>query len=643
MVNTVEETPFQLAGRGLTYRPAGKFQPGEYEILDNVEISPEGTLKHRRGFSFCRQLVADTVSDFFDNQRRFIGHYGTYPIIATRNANALYMVYSDDTIQDTLYEQQALDVIGTMLPSIQAGGTALPGGYTITAYTVSIEGYWFYNGYSHFLLEYRDYADNGGGASTRLYRRRLALRRVEKSLKTKFANPHLILDDIPESVGVASTVLIESSISLAGGGTFAAETNPEYYVKNHLIHKDRAWIATKDTVYFSQDGDHSVWAAPDGGFIKFPNDNIKQIYALGDIIYVFCDSRIYAVTYNIDFNTDGEVNIISAEVGGESACSVGDVIYTYKHGAIYAISGNNVSKVLDTNLRIPYGVDDLIGNYVHSIKLAAFDNELYLFMYRTRGTFMSAAPVNWFYNVYSDLKSYANENNDTHLYKISLETGSTCRINLAPSLAKAQGQAVARLDPVDAYLVPFESNTNQPILYFLNAVTAGAATGFCVTYPGANIISNSTGGFNEPNRDIVIGSNFNTTYFFTPYLRIKYKDFSPDGSKFNMKKFRSLLVEANIPKLSDAVNMTLNVYFGDSAVPLALNWVENIAGGLRDSSPYRFPLNQRARYFTLDLIRLCQSAAGIPAEENLLEISDLRLLWSPTTRSVVSNTTANNS
>lgn len=637
MVTQVEQTPVQLAGRGYAHRPAGKYQPGEYEILDNVDISLDGTLCQRRGFSWYRQLLADTVSDFFDNHRRFIGHYATYPLISTRD-DKIYLGYNDNTNLETLFEQQSLDLTTTILSPIQAAGTALPGGYTVTNYSIGYEGYWFYNGFSHFLIEYRDYADNGGGSGTRIYRRRLALYRVQKDYTLTYVNPHNVLNDLSDNGSAAVTTLIEQSISAAGGKGFFTEPSPTFYVKNHLIHKDRAWVATKDTVYFSEAGDHSVWAPPDGGFIKFPNEEIKQIYALGDIIYVFCDAKIYAITYNTDFNTDGEVIVISAELGAESACAVGDTIYFYKAGSIYGVSGTNVSKVLDTLLPIPYSIDDLVGNYTHDVKIGAFDNELYLFMRMTRGTSLglTGGTVGWYHDTYYDPKLFTGELNDTHLYKINLDSGFTSRVNLAPSVAKLWGQATARMDPVDMFFLPVESNTNQSQLFILNKIDVAGASGFCLVYPGAKNISGSGGSvLNEPNCDSVVSNTIATIGVINPLIKIKIKDFTPDGLKYMFKRFRSIMIEANIPR-KNTEDLKLRFYYGDSAVAVERTMVENLSAGIYDSNPYRYAMNQRARYVTIELERLAQVFAS-SARDSLFDISDIRVLWTPTNRAPVDN------
>lgn len=675
MVNRLEEVVIPLAGSGVKLRPHGKYQPGEYEILDNLDITPEGTLVNRRGFSFATQydptgaLPPDT--DYYQDAHRFIGTYGPDPVICTQS-NFLYLVHSTGTTAPGLEgspttQVHRLDDLFNPLTIKAAVETALdalvgvPAGFLANE-RYSIEGFWNYLDFNYFLVEFVDAHSLG------TLRRCLAVVKIHNTYDlTKSPTTQFVMDASDDGSPTTVSFIYAETLPFGAPGAFFVGLIPtsRHTVNSFLLHDERYWVATSDTVYFSAPADPSSWAAPDGGFIKFPKDEIKQIYALGDIIYVFCDSKIYAITYNTDFNTDGEVIIISPEVGGESACSVGDTIYSLKGNALYAISGNNISKVLSLDINLNF--DEVIKRPVvgvnnagktPSFKVSSFDNELYIFMYYTRTEWVTSTVTSSF-----PLQTYRSELissslGNTDLYKINLEIGSISRVNIGPSLLATLSVGTAGVYPIDSIFVSTEDTENYARLFFLFRTDAGSASGWTVAYPDLNDFSTEFAGY-----DFVISPEspfpFSEYLAITPKYYARIRDFTPDGSKYFVKRFRSLLMEANLPEITVELPLPaitrwyadLNIYFNNIDTPsVTKNLVENDTGRADSSIGYRFPLNQRAKTMTIDLSMeainqgtwyLSDMLAYNPTKVRLFEVSDLRVLWTPTNRSITSNQSPN--
>lgn len=667
MVNPLQETPVQLAGRGVVHRPFGKFQPGEYEVLDNLEITPDGTIINRRGFSFSVQEVAGS---FYSNATRFIGSYGPYPIISDYSNN-LYLTYNNGSTIEYLPGTTTKKIGITYFDqtvffnAVRAALPALPGGAAVKKHEL-IDGFWNYNNYNHFLFTYID-QDNLGNS-----RKAIGVYRVQNRFdlnKSPVDNyiEHASEDGTPAVI----TFLTAVSIPVAGGGSYSnvdidLYPYPQYSVLNFLIHKERSWVAGIDTVYFSSAGDHSVWSAPDGGFIKFPGDTIKQIYALGDIIYVFTDSRIYAVTYNTDFNTDGEVTLISPEVGADTVCSVGDTIYMVKGNGLYQISGNNVSRVMDLAIGLEFDAFNTrqsvstLGMTVSS-KIGSFDNELYIFMYTVRSQMIAGFGASFFPgNVYNE-KHISTDIFTTDLFKLNLETGSVSRVNLDPGFKKLNNNFAGislsnHLSPIDCFFVPIEDQENEARLYFLFKAETSATSGFSIGFPT----------FGDPSVpyygvDFLVspysGFPYTEVWGVIPNYRLKIKDFSPDGFKYYMKKFRSCLLEANLPRVWSAdpypsaghtvQTPSIKLYFGDQSNPSVNKVLSEPATDLYDDSRgFRIACNQRSRFIGIEL-ELGAQVFDVdwwddnPTNERLFELNDLRFVWTPIQRSIVNNTSLN--
>lgn len=611
--------PVQLAGRGLTYKPGGLYVPGEYQILDNLDITPDGTVRSRRGMVFCNQ---ETGPNPYTGFRKFIGHYGSFPVW-TDDSDKIVISFSSNAILNEVYKQPFS--FADVLADIQVS----PGvAFTRWEEDLKCEGFWHYNGADYYLfLYYTRYSTNAD--PTNMFKaRRVAVFRVVRTFNE--ANE---IGFASFNFGAGDWVLISSESTNATSPEWFGSENqwPSFFIKSHLLFKERAWVATEDTVYFSKATDPLVWAAPSGGFFKFPNQEIKDIVALEDSIYVFCDSSIYSISYATDPNVDSEVNLISSNIGGESACILGNVIYTLKDDSIYAISGNNISKVLDLYLNLAVDAENT-NAHSFSFKLVPFDDELYVFMRKVTKTDNGAISIKGIGTSYSPLGFMSLSGDQFDLYKINLQLGTFCSISVEDSFLAAMGAASVTCVPVDAYYVPAESRLNQSCLYFAFDYEDNLGhDGYVVGYPrspyqGGNYIFN----------DSVLTNDFLGSALVTPSFRLKIRDFSPDGLMYQMKKFRNILLQSNIPKATDAggnvIWPSLNVYFDDLTVATIKTLIERTTSDNNSQVGYRYGLNQRARKVSLEVSRPAVEYIFAANNPWTFELADLRILWSPTRR-----------
>lgn len=650
MVNQLEEGVVQLFGKGMTHKPFGRYLPGEYEELTNLDISDDGTLRSRNGFTWARHdNVLGPLTDFPKNFRRFIGSWGASAFIGATDDKVYLSAWDSSTGDEVIFPQTAY------VPPLAAIKAAypIPGGYAVTNESLTLEGLFYFNGILYYIYEYRCDASNGGGAATR-FRRRQVLVGYKNS-------------DVPSSQFQALTagaftgfVSLELTDLIGPATINLNELSPKFYVKNHLMFRTRAWVATLNTVYFSKLGDPSIWAAPDGGFIKFPDEEIKKIYPMGDLLYVITDSRIYVITYQDDFNTDGEVILISPEVGGEDICSIGDTLYVIKDSILYSIVGMNVTRLLELDIQLGFGrSDNDFRSYVY--RIGAFDNCLYFFSNEVRGTLRLVDNIRTYSNAYYGnpiISESYTEAADTYfktpLFKLNLSNGSMSRVDFVRSLKRSFNAVAAGshgIAPTDVYLNSVEGVNNQSHLRFLHSLSLGNTgmasvySGYCVNYP---VIDRFYGRAVYPGVDRVINPTFFGMTWVGPDYWFKIKDFSPDNFKYLLKKFRTLNLELNLHKLRDAyqgLGPRLMITYGNGSNSLGtpqitLPIVEQVTAGLDDSRGFRFPLNQRARFISFEFNSSAETLGGVSNTDlqYLFELSDLRVLWSPTQRSVVSNT-----
>jgi len=71
-----------------------------------------------------------------------------------------------------------------------------------------------------------------------------------------------------------------------------------------LILKDRMLLVADNAVVWSKATDPSVWAAPDGGYVRF-NGDARSAYVFQDAVYIFGLAGIWRFSWTSDPNADG--------------------------------------------------------------------------------------------------------------------------------------------------------------------------------------------------------------------------------------------------------------------------------------------------------------------------------------------------
>lgn len=309
MANSLVEGPIPLAGAGFVAKPNGDFQPGEYKRLCNAEIDPSGIIKNRRNVYSVHGESSGTAVDPIVNPQRFMGSMGEYSFLT--DGVDQYIVGNGTSVKGW---------------NVFSGPTVAP------SYTRFL-GVFRYNNKNYWLvLEF----SSGNSIALALY-----------------YDAAIPVPDIPATYGAGYQASLTREVILS----FAAGTTDfyQFQYKNFFLYKERLWIATSIGLYFSAATDPTNFVVPNGGFFKFPGNVINWGFAIKDSVYVLCEDSVHAMTYSTDPNLDSTVRPLSDTIGGEMGCVHLDTPYFINNLGIFAISGNNVEKVMDS--RFDYGKD----------------------------------------------------------------------------------------------------------------------------------------------------------------------------------------------------------------------------------------------------------------------------------------------
>lgn len=654
MVNQIETSPILLAGKGLARRPTDNFEPGEYYEIVNLDLTTRGSLVPRPP---VQAFFYESGVDAYHNH--IAGLFGSYTLMGMVNtAPYLAKVYSLEQLT-TGWAAYATAVMA-LRPTV-----ATDGGFTDSK--VTLLRFFLYNGREYAMTQVT-YRPNGTPDSV-VYLIVSSAPQISPILPNSWAahvlGPAYLFSFTEVGIYTNKATYYTNNIRFA-----------KFLINDFVVHKDRLWIAINDTVYFSEAGDPTNFVPPDGGFFKFPYANIKSLEALDESIYVIADSSINVISYSTDPNVDSEVDLISDRIGGEDSTVLGDTIYTIKPTAIFAINGHNVSKLFDLNVRLQDTSDSRLshngaafispGSFkgTFSLQIESFEDGLYILPRfikpstegQTSPWDVSYVPASFGVAGFPDI------------FKLDLETGFFNSYNFGSNDS-----------PVDMLFNPTEDITNQTRLFFLalgpftfprRVFTMGnrpqiPTTPLSATNP---TFSSSTG---DPHIDsYVSNAALGTFYSEYPMYRIFIKNFSPDDSRFDFKKIRSLEFDLKVPyKLNPALTSF------DPALQLVL-WAGEDAGSIPSSvvgaevntfltsylstaaqsthltdtlaETVRIGVNQRCKKFSLELY--CPSYAyntyshpgGLPwpnsnTKASDFELSEIRVLWTPISRGPVNS------
>lgn len=183
---------------------------------------------------------------------------------------------------------------------------------------------------------------------------------------------------------------------------------------------------------------------------------------------------------------------------------------------------------------------------------------------------------------------------------------------------------------VDMAVNPFKDNDgNYNIFFITNKFISGDVNG--LAYKGDVYYMNSSR--DTQVNDFVLDVN-NILQRKSPRINIEIESFLPDGVEYRTKKFRSLLLEA---ELNLALQIEVGYNNSEYAVLASTSDTESTMINARPPYPHRLGLNQRGRSISFRLTNPTWNN-NLTDALGLSSITDMRVLWTPTQRLMESNT-----
>lgn len=656
MVNVNVQGPVVLEGKGLTWRTSSQYEPGELQIASNVRLTDRGTYKNRppvQGFSY------ETVDPLGYSHGMIVGSFGADCLVSYPNRAPSIAKVSSLKYLTTGWATFRTNVLA------QRPTVATDGGHSNSI--VTIVGYFTYGDREYAITQcsYRPLA------TTNLVTYVL----VMSAPRVSFLEPNTW--DMHVALGNVVNILTDTGMFASTVDVWYA-ANPRIcqpLVQDWVVFRDRLWLAIGDAVYASYPTDPTdfitpgVPTDPGGFFFRIPNQIVKSFSGLGDRLYLTCDSSIHVLSYTSNPNVDSELQIISNAVGGEDSTVLGDTVYVAKPNAIYAVNGNNVSKVYDLEVQLydtstkrlvfDVGTGHFSQGGTFAIKMEAYENCLYF----TRRYFTPVSGAIGAYDVIPTAAPIyafgASPFGTSNLLRLDMDNGFLSEYSF--------GQCGT---PVDCLFVPIEDRNNQTRFFMIGApgIYAAASTRvFCfgnrfTPFSSAadpnNPVYIFTVGANEGALDTVVDPvNQQALVNQIPSFSIMISNFSPDNLRYLIKKFRSIEVELRVPSYMDASVKTpmmgLKLYSGDTNDASTTTSEDNVTSNylletllsprsLDTNSPindeiHRYGLNQRCKRISLLFSFAGDVYTGLNATSRAhslpnWEIRDIRTLWSYTSR-----------
>lgn len=331
MANQSEVADLLIEGaKGFVARPDHDFKAGEFRQLTNAEIV-EGRIQSRRCIKqhgYNNSSIANTV---MSTGVKAIGFYGQWTIYASETQQVAF---------DGVGNRQAMFNPSTM---IDLGGDLTGWGRPVGFFEYNNNVYWL-------VLRYNSAV---GIVGIDIYTTSSDVQKDPSSFTT-------------------------ATISYTRGFYISYDSLDfaKFKYNNFTIFKDRLWVSTKRTVYFSaatQPNNFNV--NDDGGFFRFPDDTVNYVMAVGDLVYVICDKSIWTITYNTSPNDDATVRKISGDVGGIQGCIYEDTPYFINNDGIFTISNSKVDKVINSDL--DEGLNDFTNQSLNAYQNYLIINKTY--------------------------------------------------------------------------------------------------------------------------------------------------------------------------------------------------------------------------------------------------------------------------
>jgi len=563
MGNVNTQSPIPLSGGGFVAKVDGAYGGGEFAKLTNVEIGNDGTIINRRNIVACGATTPDVWE--VRNAIGFIGSLRQFSVaVGTENQLA-----SDINVTMNLWDPNDLPV---------------PEG------TDSF----------HVILRVLEYSDKwywvtlAYDSETQFY----------KFYVYWTAEPSA--DALPNTVSFASLTSVELfSVPLAVGNPFVFGTV--------FVHKDRLWIVSNHTIWFSKATDFTVFTVPEGGFISIADEHINFAFSLSDSVYILCDKSVYMYTYTVDPNEDAYLRSIATTMGGIIGVAHHSVPYMINRQGVYSIANGNIYRIHEGNFDI--GPDNTSFDY----RLVSFEDYLVVLRYK-RVTFNSVPEYSPKIGYFQGKSWDTNGPNklDYNLFFLNVEQQSTHVVDFRDSRDSVEPGYVLGLLPV--------YQTDKTDNYGLHLLTSRHVSG---TYPTTDLqYSGSTYIMNSHNdrtivRDIARLSN-GLQRAYKPEIEIVIEGFVPDGNEYLNKKFRNLLIMGTFPDNDFNVSVALNneVWRGPVGLP---GWSSVDS---RNPNSARVGINQRGRALSINFRSTNVVPEPLSYEWQRLHLADLRVLWS---------------
>jgi hypothetical protein len=391
-------------------------------------------------------------------------------------------------------------------------------------------------------------------------------------------------------------------------------TNPN--ISNFFIHKERLFISTDAFVYFSKATDPKVFAVPDGGFVGIADTKINFSFSLSDSIFIMGDNSTHIYSYSVDPNADGYMRAISTTVGGEHGVVHQSQPYIINKTGLYAITNSMVEKVNDTMLDL--------GENVYRSKILSFEDYLVIVRYQDlQYNSVAVTSADYPKNLGKIFTPYLADNaNGYNVFFLNTRNGSTHVVDFTDARDMVNKGYI-----VDAMVNPNRDASGEYRLMFLtNRYESLAAPNY--TYKGSTYYM-ETQRITDVADTVRTSANVITKY--KPNILIEIDSFVPDGSEHLMKKFRHMLMMAKFPSSDFGVLVVYDNRGYGSKVPTVL--INDITEG-RAHYPSRVGLNQRGRSLTFRLMTLKPDVALGASDWDELELSDIRVLWTYTSRAI---------
>lgn len=587
MVNTNIQSPIPLAGgKGEVYKNHSSYESGEFRELINCEFVGD-VLVNRRPIQSVQQF-GDPFTPL-DNPIGFIGQVDNR-VIALGSGDQFAYTQSGSGARHTLWDPNSLPVPAPIASSFHV-----------------IRGVFRYNNRYYWITWEWD------------------------SDLTTFGTHNICLYHVDAGAGGITGVAFGSLTRTV----LFSSTEKGFVFRNWFIFKDRLWISTTKGLYFSKATDPLVFAVPDGGFFKIPDQIINFCLGFRDSIYILCEDSIHLLSYSGDPNNDATLKVISTTEGGSHGCVFEGYFYFVNLTGIYATNGRSIDLVKS-------GEEiDLIWRFP---TLHVFGENI-IILFRTPYNYLDVTEPspdqnNPRYYAYLGYNGY-----EVGMKVLNMRTGSASSWSFSDQEDYVGPELIQDGTICDLLVTPNFDGENT--LFLLsnskNFITTGPDLGRGFVYFMGETRHNNF----IPNGPVDVPLNWNGEFYLRKInIKINIVKFAPDGTNFLMKKFRFLEL------MGSTFAKDMDIYVGYDDVGVAPAGIQEYVGPIDISTTdqgsensleppirsIRVPLNQRARSLSIyittknPLVPLDNSPTVDDPYHFTFVLKYMRVLWSYTNR-----------